>query len=219
MRTLLASAANPGPARPTGPNARASNDAVLLSRVAGGDKPAMQVLFSNYHVAVYRFVLRRLRNKAQAEDVTGEVFLDVWRHAAGFDGRTAVSTWILAIARRKAFAARPQVLQSHSGGGTSGTGEIDAAAIDAGEINEDLAGVPDAIPDTRNRNPALGRCLAGLSIEHREIIDLVYCQEQSVAAVATILGIPAAAARTRLDDARKLLLDGLRRSGAAPNRV
>ena len=209
MRTLLASAANPGPARPTGPNARAGNDALLLSGVAGGDKPAMQVLFSKYHVAVYRFVLRRLRNKAQAEDVTGEVFLDVWRHAAGFDGRTAVSTWILAIARRKAFAARPQVLPSHSGGGTSGAGEID----------EDLAGVPDAIPDTRNRNPALGRCLAGLSIEHREIIDLVYCQEQSVAAVATILGIPAAAARTRLDDARKLLLDGLRKSGAAPNRV
>ena len=107
MQTL-ASPANLRPVIRTSQNARASYDAVLLGRVSTGDTAAMQTLFSKHHVAVYRFVLRRLRDKALAEDVTSEVFLDVWRNADRFQGRSTVSTWILAIARHKAFSARPR---------------------------------------------------------------------------------------------------------------
>src|SRR5579871_1113388 len=85
MQTLIASAVNLQPTRRAGPNARDSHDAVLLGRVACGDAAAMRVLFANHHVAVYRFVLRRLRDRALAEDVTSDVFLDVWRHAGRFE--------------------------------------------------------------------------------------------------------------------------------------
>ena len=56
----------------------------------------MQVLFARHHVRVYRFVLRLVRNEATAEDLISEVFLDVWRQAGKFEGRSAVSTWMLA---------------------------------------------------------------------------------------------------------------------------
>ena len=82
-----------------------TSDEVLIWRIAGGDRLAMQVLFARHHVRVYRFVLRLVRNEATAEDLISEVFLDVWRQAGKFEGRSAVSTWLLSIARFKALSA------------------------------------------------------------------------------------------------------------------
>jgi RNA polymerase sigma factor (sigma-70 family) len=56
-------------------------------------------------VRVFRFVVRLVRDEATAEDVISEVFLDVWRQAGRFEGRSTVSTWLLAIARFKAISA------------------------------------------------------------------------------------------------------------------
>src|SRR6476646_11585534 len=81
-----------------------TSDEVLISRIAGGDRLAMQVLYARHHVRVYRFVLRLVRNEATAEDLISEVFLDVWRQAGKFEGRSQVSTWLLSIARFKALS-------------------------------------------------------------------------------------------------------------------
>jgi RNA polymerase sigma-70 factor, ECF subfamily len=159
-------------------------------RVAAADKNALHILFSRYHLAVYRFVLQRLQDKALAEDVTAAVFLEVWRHASRFEGRTTVLTWILSIARDKTFAARPNSL-----------------------VRSDATDGPDAPLPVRDRNAVLRKCLTRLPVEHREVIDLVYYQEQSMASVATILGIPPDDAKTRVFDARKRLADELRKSG------
>ena len=82
----------------------ATSDEVLIGRIANGDRLAMQVLFARHHVRVYRFVLRLVREEATAEDLISEVFLDVWRQAGRFEGRSQVSTWLLAIARFKALS-------------------------------------------------------------------------------------------------------------------
>ena len=65
----------------------------------------MQVLYGRHHVRVYRFGLRLVRDEQVAEDLISEVFLDVWRQAGKFEGRSAVSTWLLAITRFKALSA------------------------------------------------------------------------------------------------------------------
>src|SRR3954462_13984199 len=80
-------------------------DEVLIGRIATGDRLAMQVLFARHHVRVYRFVLRLVSDPTLAEDLISEVFLDVWRQAGRFEARSAVSTWLLAIARFKALSA------------------------------------------------------------------------------------------------------------------
>src|SRR5437879_11998565 len=84
---------------------QATSDEALISRIAAGDRLAMQVLFARHHVRVYRFVLRLVGNPTVAEDLISEVVLDVWRQADRFEGRSAVSTWMLAIARFKALSA------------------------------------------------------------------------------------------------------------------
>lgn len=173
-------------------------DAVLMQRVAAADRTAMHVLFSRHHLAVYRFALQRVQDKALAEDVTSEVFLDVWHHAGRFERRSAVLTWILAIARHKTFAARPKPYLQFDGNGGAG---------------EENTGTPDAPLQARDRHTVLRRCMTRLSAEHREVIDLVYYQEQSMESVATILGIPRSTAKTRVFYARKRLADELKKSG------
>src|SRR5262249_38651484 len=54
---------------PTRLTMQTTSDEVLIGRIAGGDRLAMQVLFARHHVRVYRFVLRLVRNEATAEDL------------------------------------------------------------------------------------------------------------------------------------------------------
>ena len=88
--------------------AQATTDEMLLERIAEGDRTAMHTLYLRHNVRVYRFVLRSLRDTTAAEDVVSQVFLDVWRTADQFEGRSRVSTWLLSIARFKALTAMRQ---------------------------------------------------------------------------------------------------------------
>jgi RNA polymerase sigma-70 factor, ECF subfamily len=180
-------------------------DAVLMQRVATADRSAMHILFSRHHLAVYRLALQRLQDRAMAEDVTSEVFLEVWRQADRFDGRSAALTWILAIARRKTFAARPESrLKPRLTYGDAGAAAESADGPDAPRQERDRQ---------RDRHTVLRTCMTQLPAEHREVIDLVYYQEQSMESVATILGVPRSTAKTRVFSARKQLADALKKSG------
>ena len=75
--------------------AASSSDESLIKLIAGGDKLAMQVLYTRHHVRVFRFVVRLVHDESMAEDLISEVFLDVWRQADRFEGRSAVSTWLI----------------------------------------------------------------------------------------------------------------------------
>jgi len=175
-------------------------DEVLIGRIAGGDRLAMQVLFARHHVRVYRFVLRLVRNEATAEDLISEVFLDVWRQAQKFEGRSAVSTWILSMARFKALSSLRRRTEDELDDETAGT-------IEDPEDN------PETALAKKDKGAALRQCLEKLSAEHREIVDLVYYHEKSVAEVSIIVGIPEATVKTRMFYARKKLSELLKEHG------
>src|SRR5262245_48625052 len=179
---------------------QSTSDEVLIGRIANGDRLAMQVLYARHHVRVFRFVVRLVRDAATAEDLISEVFLDVWRQAGRFEGRSAVSTWMLAIARFKALSAlrrRPDE-------------ELHEDA--AGAVEEPCDGPVTAL-EKKDKSVMLRKCLTGLSAEHREIIDLVYYHEKSVEEVAEIVGIPENTVKTRMFYARKRLAELLKAAG------
>ncbi|MBV9127289.1 MAG: sigma-70 family RNA polymerase sigma factor, partial [Verrucomicrobia bacterium] len=127
-------------------------------------------------------------------------FLDVWRQAGKFEARSAVSTWLLAIARYKALSAlrrRPD----------EALDEEVAAAI------EDTGDNPEVALEKKDKGEILRKCLTALSPEHREIIDLVYYHEKSVEEVAEIVGIPQNTVKTRMFYARKRLSELLKAAG------
>ena len=84
----------------------ASTDINLVNRIAAGDKLAMQALFARHRTGTYRWLVCMVHNEALAEDLLSEVFLDVWRQANRFEGRSSVSTWLMSIARFKALSAQ-----------------------------------------------------------------------------------------------------------------
>ncbi len=188
----------------SGPMKQAMHDAcedpLLVQRIARGDRLAMQVLFARHRLKVFRFTLRYLRDEASAEDVLAEVFLDVWRQAGRFEGRSSVSTWLLSIARFKAL--------SHVRQRTEAPLDEEYAA---GIVDE--ADDPEIELAKRDKWLALRICLEKLSVEQREIIDLVYYHEKSVEEAAQIVGIPAATVKTRLFYARQKLSEILKRAG------
>ena len=180
--------------------ARATTDEMLLERIATGDRSAMHTLYARHNVRVYRFVLRMLRDVTATEDLVSQVFLDVWRTASQFEGRSQVSTWLLSIARFKALTALRQRRYED---------------IDQDEVMEvaDTADTPEASLDRSRTSEILRACVAKLSPAHREIVNLVYYHEKSVDEVAGIVGIPASTVKTRMFYARKQLADLLRNAG------
>jgi RNA polymerase sigma-70 factor, ECF subfamily len=145
-------------------------------------------------------VVRVVRDESMAEDLISEVFLDVWRQAGRFEGRSAVSTWMLAIARFKALSAlrrRPD----------EELDEETASAI------EDPTDDPGTTLEKKDKGAMIRKCLVGLSADHREIIDLVYYHEKSVEEVAQIVGIPENTVKTRMFYARKRLAELLKAAG------
>jgi RNA polymerase sigma-70 factor, ECF subfamily len=179
---------------------QAPADELLIGRIARGDRLAMQVLFARHHVRIYRFVLRLLRDEMAAEDVISEVFLDVWRQASRFEGRSAVSTWLIAIARFKALSTLRKRREQ-------GLDEETMEAIEEPSDN------PAVAIEKVDKGEKLRLCLAALTREHREVIDLVYYHEKSVEEVAQIIGIPENTVKTRMFYARKKLGELCRMAG------
>jgi len=182
------------------PPPQAVSDETLIARIASGDRDAMRALYLKHHVRVYRFVMRLVRNQTMAEDVISDVFLDVWRQAGSFEGRSAVSTWLLAIARFKALS----VLRRRPDEELNDTG---AAAV------PDPTDDPELAVQKKDTGEILRQCLEALSREHREVIDLVYYHEKTVDEVARIVGIPEATVKTRMFYARKKLSGLLKSAG------
>jgi RNA polymerase sigma-70 factor, ECF subfamily len=167
-----------------------TSDEALVALIAQRDKRALQQLYSRHHVRIYRFALRFLNDEAAAEDTVSEVFIDVWRQAERFEGRSQVTTWLLAIARHKALS----LLRRRS------SEELDD---EVAEFIEDPSDNPEAAMLKSQRASVLQDCLTQLSPAHREIVDLVYYHEKSVEEVAEIISVPANTVKTRMFYARK----------------
>jgi RNA polymerase sigma-70 factor (ECF subfamily) len=181
-------------------NATASEESVsdemLLKGVAEGDKAAMHIMFARHRARVFRFIQRMVSNPTIADDLVSQVFLDVWRSANRFESRSRVSTWLLSIARLKAISFLRQ--RTHEN-------------IDKGDVLgiADAGDTPEVALDRKETHGILYACVSNLSPAHREIINLFYYREKSIAEVSEIIGIPHATARSRLFYARKQLAGSL----------
>ena len=177
-----------------------ADEASLITRIAAGDAVALRVLFARHHVRVYRFTRRLVRNAAVAEELTNEVFLEIWRHAKSFAGTASALTWMLSIAHHRALSSLRKRREDPWDEGA-------ACAL------PDVADNPEVAAQKGNEGAILRRCLDALSPEHKSVVDLVYYHEMSVAEAAAVLQIPENTVKTRLFHARKRLSELLRQAG------
>lgn len=176
------------------------SDRELVERVASGDRAAVRLLFMRHHARIYRFVVRQTGSDMMADDIANEVFLELWRKAPAFEGRSEVSTWLLGIARFKALSALRKKKEEW-------IDEDDAAAV------PDTADTPEIAAMKEDKAAALRRMVNALPEEHRTVIDLAYYHAKSVVEIGEILSIPVATVKTRMFYARKKLGEALQAAG------
>jgi len=179
---------------------KADDDTELLRRAAVGDETALRGLFARHQTRVFRFVSRLVGNAAVAEEVTNEVFLEVWRNAGKFAGASAAATWILSIAHHRAVSRLRKRREETWDEGA-------AAAL------RDTADDPEEAAQKADKGAILRRCLEKLSAEHRAIVDLVYYHELSISEASAVLQIPENTVKTRMFYARKRLSELLKAAG------
>jgi RNA polymerase sigma-70 factor (ECF subfamily) len=173
---------------------------LLMARVAEGDQQAFAEVYDATSRTVFGIVLRVLRDRAQAEEVTQEVYVDAWRQARRFDGeRGSATSWLNTIAHRKAVDRVRSVER--------------AAARDQQHFeHETRAPEPDvsdlviARDDGRRVRDALQR----LPEVQRTALELAYFDGRSQREVAEYLEVPLGTVKTRIRDAMKRLRTYLR---------
>jgi RNA polymerase sigma-70 factor, ECF subfamily len=161
----------------------------VFRRIANGDRIAIRTLFVRYRVSIYRWLLRSVGDATLAEKLLIDVFLDVWRNAASFDGRSSVSTWLLALAKTKALTARRSKPDAEL-----------ATTVPAASDELEL-------PLQGSREEVLRHSLARLSREYGEVIDLVYYHGRSAKEVAQIVGTDKQTVKSRMYVARRRLAE------------
>jgi len=170
---------------------------VLVGRVARGDALAFERLYDEMSAAVYGLARRVVRDPARAEDVTQDVFLEVWRKAARFDSELGrAKTWVMTIAHRRA---------------------VDAVRRNEAARRGDSQGAPDAVsPDqaadeviASDERASVRDCLETLTDLQLESVRLAYFNGYTYNEVATLLEKPLPTIKTRMRDGLIRLRDCL----------
>lgn len=165
----------------------------LLHAVGRGDRGAFGDLYDELAPAVFGLARRLVRDRGLAEDVSQEVFVEVWRKAPRFDpARGTARSWVLTIAHRRAVDA---IRRSES---------QRARDSRAGAIEEPDASINQAV----NRTD-VHRCLEGLTPIQRESVVLAYYDGLTYAQVAARLDRPLPTIKTRMRDGLIRLRDCL----------
>lgn len=177
-----------------GSGAPGRGDAQVLAELLGsssrGDQAAFARLYDATAARVHGLVLRVLRDPAQAEEVTQEAFLEIWRTASRFDARrgSAIS-WLLTIGHRKAVD-RVRAAEASSRRDTRYHETSQPVAHD------DTAEAATATFEAQRVRHAM----ASLTQVQREAIGLAYFGGYTHTEVATMLDLPIGTAKTRIRD-------------------
>ena len=169
----------------------------LVGRVARGDAQAFERLYDELSSSVYGLARRVVRDPARAEDVTQEVFLEVWRKAARFDAALGrAKTWVMTIAHRRAVdAVRRNEAARRS----------DSRAT-AEEVSHDEP-VEQVIRS--EEQGAVRDCLETLTELQLESVRLAYFNGYTYSEVASLLDKPLPTIKTRMRDGLIRLRDCL----------
>lgn len=178
-----------------------TDPAALLAAVAGGDLDEFERLYDVLAPLVFGVARRVVRDPSRAEEVTQEVFTEVWRQAARFDpSRGSVRTWVLTIAHRRAVDT---VRSSEA----SRVRDEHVARREPVEV----AG-PEETVVVASEHEGVRRCMESLTPLQSQAVRLAYYQGFTYREVAEILGRPLPTVKSRMRDGLIRLRDCLAES-------
>lgn len=184
---------------PTAPRRRdGGEDARLIERIGAHDPDAFERLYRLYQPRLHRFLINLLRCTQLVEEVLDDTMIVVWQNAHRFRGASKVSTWIFAIAYRKALKAR--------------TRWAEPVEDEGRDLRMDPGPGPEQQLQRQRLHQSLLDAMNQLSANHRAVIDLTYFHGLGCREIAEVMDCPVDTVKTRMFHARRHLRESL--SGA-----
>ena len=165
----------------------------LLARIGSRDRSALADLYRAMEKPLYRFILKKLNDPFQSSDVLQDVFLDIWRNAGQFEGRSTAKSWMFGIAYRKVMdvfrkAARIDLTDEVPERADEETPNAEACLL--------------AIQQAAH----VRHCLDELKPQHRSAIELAFYEDMSYREIGEVMDVPEGTVKTRVFHAKQLLL-------------
>ncbi|CAN5473324.1 sigma-70 family RNA polymerase sigma factor [soil metagenome] len=175
----------------------------LLQRTAVGNQQAFAALYDLVSGRIHGLVVRVLRDHAQSEEVTQEVFLQIWNNAAAFDSnRGNALSWMMTLAHRRAVD-RVRSAQAQSVRDEDYESMVDRPSPDpTGQDVED-----------RWQASVVRTAVVNLGPPHQEALELAYFHGMTHREVSIAMGVPLGTAKTRIRDGLRKLRETM---GGAP---
>ena len=173
------------------PSTTDTRDVWLIDHVAAGDLHAFELLYHSYFPRLTRFLERLMRRPDLIGEIVNDTMLVVWQKARSFDGSCKLSTWIFAIAYRKALKALHTLDDPVEC-------DFDAMPDEAGHEPEEEA----RHHEIRDR---LLKALDTLSFDQRTVVCLTYFHNLEYGEIADIMDCPVNTVKTRMFHARRRL--------------
>jgi RNA polymerase sigma-70 factor (ECF subfamily) len=186
-----------------------SEDAELVTRAVAGSESAFRDLVLRYQKPVHGLIVRMVRDRGLAEDLSQEVFIKAYRALGTFDPKRKFSSWLFKIAHNTAIDRLRRR-------------QIDTVPLESPDEEKAdlLALLPDPAgesPDTRLKRRSLAEALSGavgqLRVEYREVVVLRFQEGLAYEEIAEITGLPLGTVKTHLHRARKAMVRTLTAEG------
>jgi RNA polymerase sigma-70 factor (ECF subfamily) len=171
----------------------------LMRRVANGDQTAFAEFYDSTSRTVYGIVLRVVRDRAQAEEVAQEVYVEAWTSAPRFDPELGSPTgWLNTIAHRKAVDRVRSSERSYAREQRHFDAETQRVSLDTSDIVV-----------AQDQSQRVRAALEQLPEAQRTAVRMAYFEGRSYREVAESLGLPLGTVKTRIRDAMKRLRNHL----------
>jgi RNA polymerase sigma-70 factor (ECF subfamily) len=190
-------------AAPASPAAPRRDELALAKAFARGEPAAVSAVYAAAAGPVFAYVAARLGDRTEAEDVVQDAFLTALRAAHSFDGRSALLTWIIGIARNKS-RERLRALAADR------RRRVRASEAAAALMNLEDDALPEAALQAAETGRFVGDALALLPPRHRAMLEAKYVEGLSLAAIAAREGLTPKAAESAVVRARRGFLRTLK---------
>ncbi len=164
----------------------------LLAMIAQDDKQAFAAFYRAMERPLYKFIRLKLNDPVQSADILHDVFIEVWKGAARFEGRSSVKTWVFGIAYRKSMDVFRKASKM-------------VVVAEMPELTDDSPTAEQCLYAAQ-RSEHVRHCLDILKPEHRSVIDLAFFEDFSYRQISEIIEAPEGTVKTRVFHAKKLLM-------------
>ena len=164
----------------------------MISKISKRDKKAFEDFYRAMERPLYGFIFLKLNDSHQASDLLHDVFIEVWKGAGRFEGRSSVKTWVFGIAYRKVIDVYRR------------SGRVETMA-DVPEMADESPTAEETLVSSE-RATHVRACIEELKPDHRVAIELAFFEDFSYRQISDVVGSPEGTVKTRVYHAKKLLL-------------